>query len=120
MSSATLLRMAARTTRELAGAIVRDERARRGLNQAKAAEAWSLAAITLTRLESGVATIKATTLRQVEGGLELPSHFLDYVVEGDVERLRRIPGLREDLRHYVIESLEDIESPPRRRATDER
>lgn len=120
-SSATLERVAEReitTTRKLAGKIAQDERLRMHLRQDRAAELWNITRGTLSRVESGSDLAGPGAYRNVEGGLGLPRHFFSYVIDGDRERIARLPGLDDDLRHYVIEALEDLRSTPKRRASD--
>lgn len=120
--SATLERVAERevtTTRQLAGKIAQDERLRMHLRQDRAAELWNITRGTLSRVESGSELAGPGAYRNVEGGLGLPRHFFSYVIDGDRERIKRLPGLDDDLRHYVLESLDDLaDEPPRRRSSD--
>lgn len=124
---ATLIRMATRTTRQLAGEIIRDERVRAHLSQDEAAEQWGLSRGTIARIEVGKETVADLTFRNIEGGLGLPRYFFRHVINGDRERIKRLPsrlddpisGLQEDVRHMVLDALEDL-GTPLRRATDER
>lgn len=129
-SYATLLVMPSMTTtRQLAGAIIRDERARAHLSMQAAADAWSLGKATIQRLETGDDEQKVgdPVFRRLEASLGVPRHFFAYVIAADRERIRRLPGrdvdpingLHEDLRHYVLEALEDL-GDPHRRASDRR
>lgn len=117
-STGTLLIMESMTTRQLAGSIVSDEIARQHMSGASAAKAWHIARSTLSKVQAGDATVTDYTLRGIEGGLDLPDRFLSYVINGDIERISRQPGLRESLRQFTIEALEDIRRPPNRRAVD--
>lgn len=116
---ATLLPMAVQTTRQLAGAIVADERSRLRLSQIRAAEQWGLGRPTLARLELGH-DVSPRSYRHVEGALNLPRHFLAYVIAADRERIVKLAGLDEDLRQFVLYELEKIlaDDPPARRASD--
>jgi transcriptional regulator with XRE-family HTH domain len=129
---ATLLVMPSMTTtRQLAGAIIRDERARAHLSMQAAADMWGIGKATIQRLESGAAVqaVGDPVYRTAEAALGLPRHFFTYVLADDRERIKRLPGrdvdpingLHEDLRHYVIEALEDLATNPghpHRRASD--
>lgn len=119
------------TTRQLAGAIIRDERARAHLSMQAAADAWGIGKATIQRLESGAEdqAVSDPVYRQVEFALGVPRHFFAYVIGADRERIKRLPGrdvdpingLHEDLRHYVLEALEDLSANPghpHRRAGD--
>lgn len=126
--TATLLAVTTMNTHQLAGAVIRDERARRRLTQDDLAELSKVSRPTISRAEGGTASVEALTLRALEGALGLPLRFLTYVIDGDGERIKRLPtqvddpvsGLRSDLRQYVIEALEDIQVPRNRRVTDRR
>lgn len=125
MQPAMICYMAAMTTRELAGAIVRDERARRYRNVADALGELKISRAALGKMEAGN-TVGDLVLRAIEGGLNLPTHFLSYVIAGDADKIKRLPsktddplsGIREDLRVYVLMALEDIAQPRNRRRTD--
>jgi hypothetical protein len=116
-TAATLLPMAVQTTRQLAGAIVADERSRHRLSQVRAAQLWGLGRPTLARLELGH-DVSDRSYRHVEGALNLPRHFLAFVIAGDRERISKLPGLDEDLRQFVLYELEILGAPPKRRASD--
>jgi plasmid maintenance system antidote protein VapI len=77
MLSATLLDMDTRhITRQIAGSIVRDELARQGIKQEKAAQRMGVARSTLSRVIEGAEPVRPETLRGVEGLLGLPRRFL--------------------------------------------
>jgi transcriptional regulator with XRE-family HTH domain len=120
--TATLDRMAERKVtnrRQLAGKIAQDERLRMHLKQDDAAQAWNITRGTLSRVESGSDLAGSGAYRNVEGGLGLPRHFFTYVIDGDRERIARLPDLDEGLRHYVLEALDDLaEANPGRRSSD--
>lgn len=116
MLTATLIGMNEAGRRKLAGAIVSAEIARRHMTGASAAKAWHIARSTLSKVQSGDSSVHPFTLRGIEGGLDLPHLFLDHVITGDVARIKRQVGLREDLRQYAVESLEDAGQPLRRAA----
>jgi transcriptional regulator with XRE-family HTH domain len=92
MLSATLLDMDTRhITRQIAGSIVRDELARQGIKQEKAAQRMGVARSTLSRVIEGAEPVRSETLRGVEGLLGLPRRrFLDFVIDGDAERLAKL------------------------------
>jgi transcriptional regulator with XRE-family HTH domain len=102
-------------TRQIAGSIVRDELARQGWRADKASEAMHVARSTLYRVMEGAPTVQPVTLRAVEGLLDLPRRFLDYVVAGDVARIESLPGLDDDLRRHTLEALADTPPPSRGR-----
>jgi transcriptional regulator with XRE-family HTH domain len=101
--------------RQVAGAIVRDELARQGYKQDRAAEAMHIARSTLHRVFEGAPTVQPVTLRAVEGLLGFPRRFLDYVIAGDTARIESLPALDEDLRRHTLEALADSPPAPRRR-----
>lgn len=109
--------MAVTTTRQLAGAVIRDERSRLRLSQVRAAELWGISRPTLARLELGH-DVSDASYRYVEGALNLPRHFFAFVLAGDRDRIEKLPGLDEDLRQYVLYELEVLMARPRRRASD--
>lgn len=120
-ASATLLRMAETTTRQLAGAVIRGERERLGLSQLEAAKRWKMSRPTLARLENGV-EVSDWAYRHVEGALRLPRRFFALLIDGDRERIGRLEAIEPDLRQYVLDELEAImdAAPPKRRASDRR
>jgi transcriptional regulator with XRE-family HTH domain len=99
--------------RQIVGTIVRDELARRGYKQDRAAEAMHIARSTLHRVFEGAPTVQPVTLRAVEGLLDFPRRFLDLVIAGDVAHIRDLPGLDEDLRRHTLEALADGPPPER-------
>jgi transcriptional regulator with XRE-family HTH domain len=119
--SATLIRVTIMTRRQLAGSVIRDERERAHMKQDDAMENFGISRVTLARAEAGSESISGGSLRAIEGGLGLPTRFLTYVIDGDVDKIKRLPsrnadsisGIREDLRQYVIEVLGEINHPPR-------
>lgn len=110
--SATLCAM---NTRQIAGSIVRDELARQGWRSEKAADAMRMARSTLYRVMDGKPTVQPTTLRAVEGLLDFPRRFLDFVIDGDIRHIRDLPGLDEDLRRHTLEALADETPSPEHR-----
>lgn len=119
------------TLRQFAGTIVMDEIARfpGGRNKPqRVAELAGLSRSTIYNVRSGDPTVTTRTLGALEGVLGLPTRFLEMVIAGDIERIRRLPnrdqdpvrGLSEELRHHVIETLEDLTKPHNRRASDSR
>lgn len=92
------------TPRQLAGWIVKDRIPDKGMTVAEAARAWHLARPTLHRLIRGD-SMSEVTYRAVERGLDLPRGFLRMVVEGEVAKLRRVQGIDEGLREFVLTEL---------------
>lgn len=95
-------------TRQIAGSIVRDELARQGYRQEKAAQQMHIARSTLNRVLDGAETVQPVTLRAVEGFLDLPRRFLDYVIAGDIDRIKRLEGMDPDLRRHSVDALSDL------------
>jgi plasmid maintenance system antidote protein VapI len=87
--SETLLAM---NTRQIAGSIIRDELARQGMKHEKAAQRMGVARSTLSRIIEGNESMRPETLRAVEGLLGFPRRFLDFVVNGDIERIAKAEG----------------------------
>jgi transcriptional regulator with XRE-family HTH domain len=94
-------------TRQVAGSIVRDELARQGIKQEKAAQRMGVARSTLSRVIEGAESVRPETLRGVEGLLGLPRRYLDFVVDGDAERVSRLRDMDPDLRRHTLDALED-------------
>jgi transcriptional regulator with XRE-family HTH domain len=108
MLSATLLDMDTRhITRQIAGSIVRDELARQGIKQEKAAQRMGVARSTLSRVIEGAEPVRSETLRGVEGLLGLPRRFLDFVIDGDAARVAKLKEMDADLRRHTLDALED-------------
>ena len=95
--------------RQLAGTIVRDEMARKGMGRLVTAAAASISPSTLARVIIGDPKVGDLTLRQVEGALGLPRRLLTLVIEGDDQRLREL-DMETDLRIYVLSSMTDIKN----------
>jgi transcriptional regulator with XRE-family HTH domain len=116
--SETLLTM---NTRQIAGSIVRDELARQGLKQEKAAQRMGVARSTLSRIIEGNESVRPETLRAVEGLLGFPRRYLDFVVDGDAGRVARLKDMDPDLRRHTLDALEEAvhdggdDSPDKRR-----
>jgi transcriptional regulator with XRE-family HTH domain len=97
-----------KSTHEIAGQIARDEISRRGLSQAEAATAAGMSRATLVRMFNGNPKVLDETLRAVEGAAALPTRFLTYVIDGNIERLSAI-DLRPDLRDLVMYELAHLD-----------
>jgi plasmid maintenance system antidote protein VapI len=94
-------------TRQIAGSIVRDELARQGLKQEKAAQRMGVARSTLSRVIDGAESVRPETLRAVEGLLGFPRHYLSFVVDGDTQRVARLKDMDADLRRHTLDALEE-------------
>jgi hypothetical protein len=92
------------TSRQLAGWIVKDLIPDHGMTVADAARSWHLARPTLHRLIRGD-SMSEVTYRAVERGLGLPRGFLRMVVVRDVAKIRRVQGIDESLRAFVLSEL---------------
>lgn len=118
------------TPRQFAGNLLMEEIARlpgkRKLEQVL--EVSGLSRSTIYNVRDGANAVRADTYWALAGALGLPTHFFEYVIDCDMERIKRLPGrsvdpvsgLREDLRQYVLETLESLQAPPQRRAGDRR
>jgi AraC-like DNA-binding protein len=104
-------------TRQVAGAIVKDELARQGWKADRAAEAMHMARSTLYRVFEGAPTVQPVTFRAVEGLLGLPRRFLDLVVARDVKRIEALV-MDADLKRHTLEAL--IVAPPEPRRSRRR
>jgi transcriptional regulator with XRE-family HTH domain len=102
--SETLLVM---NTRQIAGSIIRDELARQGMKHEKGAQRMGVARSTLSRIIEGNESIRPETLRAVEGLLGFPRRYLDFVVNGDIERIARLHDMDPDLRRHTLDALEE-------------
>jgi hypothetical protein len=99
--------------RALAGRIFRDELNLQGLVLNNTAPAQvGLGRNTLIRIINGDPSITPRTLLKATIGARLPFHFLDYVIEGNVNAIQALPDLREDLRHFTLEEMRVIEGNP--------
>lgn len=105
-------------TRQIAGTIVRDELARQGWKQERAAEKMQMAKSTLARVMAGDPRVQDVTLRAVEGLLHLPRRFLTFVIEGDAERIASLTDMDADLRRHALETLASESSPDRTKGRD--
>jgi transcriptional regulator with XRE-family HTH domain len=94
-------------TRQIAGSIVRDELARQGLKQEKAAQRMGVARSTLSRVIDGAESVRPETLRAVEGLLGFPRRYLDFVVDGDAGKVARLKDMDADLRRHTLDALEE-------------
>jgi transcriptional regulator with XRE-family HTH domain len=102
-------------TRQIAGSIVRDELARQGMKQEKAAQRMGVARSTLSRVIDGAESVRPETLRAVEGLLGFPRRYLDFVVDGDAGKVARLKDMDPDLRRHTLDALEEAvhdEHPP--------
>jgi len=99
--------LCAMDTRQIAGSIVRDELARQGLKQEKAAQRMGVARSTLSRVIDGATSVRPETFRAVEGLLGLPRHFLGFVVDGDADRIAGLSEMDADLRRHTLDALND-------------
>jgi hypothetical protein len=63
---------------------------------------------TLYRIYNGDPSVSDVKLRAVEGGLDWPKRFLTYVIDGDIQRIEQLTGLRPDLRDWVLAELRGI------------
>jgi transcriptional regulator with XRE-family HTH domain len=128
-ASATLPDVDARMTpRQFAGNLLMEEIARlpgkRKLEQVL--ELAGLSRSTIYNVRDGADNLRPDTYWALAGALGLPTHFFEYVIAGDIERIKRLPGravdpvsgLREDLRQYVLETLASLEVPRNRRGDD--
>lgn len=124
-----LIHMDARVTlRQLAGSIVMDEIARLPgkAKMQQVIEASGLSRSTIYNVRDGAEWVTRDTLGALEGALGLPSRFLDLIIDGDVDRIKALPGrtadpvrgLPETLRHDAIQGIRDIKGPRDRRSTD--
>jgi hypothetical protein len=73
-------------TRQIAGSIIRDE---------------------LSRIVEGNESVRPETLRAVEGLLGFPRRYLDFVVNGDIERIARLKDMDPDLRRHTLDALDE-------------
>jgi hypothetical protein len=94
-------------TRKIAGDIVREEVARKGESQVRAAEAMHIARPTLARFLAGDPTVSDITLRQIEGHLLMPRRFLSMVIAADRAGIEGITDLDSDLRRLTLGLLSD-------------
>lgn len=92
------------TTRQLAGALIRDEIARQRLIRTEAAERMTISPSTLARAINGDPKIGDITLRQIEGGLDLPWYLLTHVIDGNTERIRAL-DMDPNLREHILAAL---------------
>jgi transcriptional regulator with XRE-family HTH domain len=73
----------------------------------KAAQRMGVARSTLSRIIEGNESVRPETLRAVEGLLGLPRRYLDFVVNGDAERIGRLHDMDPDLRRHTLDALEE-------------
>lgn len=104
---------------QLVGWIVRDEIMRSGISYSEAARRWPISLPTLNRLMYN-GNVGLRFYRVAERGLGLPDDFFDLVLDGDIEAIRKVPGISETLREHVLRGLDAPPSPakrtPRKRA----
>lgn len=91
----------------LVGWIVRDGITNQGIAFTEAARRWPISLPTLNRLMS-TGNVGMRFLRLAERNLELPHKLLDAVIDGDVDRIRQLPGLEPTLRDYIIRELGEV------------
>ena len=101
-----------RTTkrRELAGQIVEDEYARKGLTREQAAARMQMSPSTLDRVRDGDIRITRPKLLSVEGVLEMPDGLLTYIIEGNIAAIDAIgeAEMRPGLRRVIMAGLARI------------
>jgi hypothetical protein len=96
-----------RSRRELAGQIVRSEYQRRGWKAKDADQHVGVSPATLYRIYDGDPRVQDFSLSPVEGGLELPSGLLSYIIAGDVDRIERLQ-MRDDLKSRILSELHQM------------
>lgn len=109
-----MLSMTRLAGRQLVGRVVRDELARQGLSQQKAAERAGVTRDTISRVINATPpTVSAVMLRRLEGALSLPRYLLDYIEAGEADRIRRV-DMEPDLKRSILELLDPESLPPMR------
>lgn len=98
---------------QLVGWVVRDEIMLSGLSFSEAARRWPLSLPTLNRIMGGE-VVGLRFYRVIEKHLGLPERFLLMILDGDVDAIRELDGLRPSLRDYVLRELTGDEPAPRR------
>lgn len=109
--------MTAMTPHQLVGAIVRAELGRQAMSLAEAAETCRISRSTLASVTAGLPSVSDLSRRSIEGGLGLPVKLLDRIIDADAQRIARMPGLREDLRQWILDELTEMTdtAPPQMR-----
>lgn len=123
LTSDTLPGVAEQTSlRKLAGNIVSEEAARIPGRQKteQLMQSAGISRTTLRNIRAGLPTVLPETYWAVAAALGLPTHLFDYIIDGDVQRIQHLEGLRPDLRQHVLEAMQDLTMPRGRRSTDPR
>lgn len=103
---------------QLVGWIVRDRIMATGLSYAEVSRRWPISLPTLNNLMRH-GHVGLRFYRLAEKNLELPEKFLDLVIEGDLNSIRSLDGLNQNLQAYVLDALGETKKRPRRRAPKE-
>lgn len=101
----------------LVAAVVRDETMRKGWSIRQLEQRTERSHDAVMRLLRGASNVGPAVLRPIERELDMPTPFLSYVRDGDVERLQALSGVRPDLLQRV---LRELGVPPRNRRRDNR
>ena len=97
--------------RGLIGKIVRDQISRAGMTVKEASALCNVAPATMNRVLAGDPHVTDVSLRSIEGGFIWPLRLFTYILDGDMEKIRRLEWIqpRPDLVQFVLDELAAIE-----------
>jgi hypothetical protein len=93
------------TRRQLIGQLVIIEMGGRRWTEKDLADAARIGASSVSRVKKGAATVEMTTLLAVQAAFGWPRGFINYILDGQVDAILRLPGLPEDIRQFAVEGL---------------
>jgi hypothetical protein len=91
---------------QLVGWIVRDGIINQGMPYSEASRRWGMSLPTLNRLMN-TGKVSLRFYRIAERNLGLPTRFLEMIADRDVDAIRRLSGVDEYVRSYILKSLRE-------------